>query len=782
MRTASVDGRRFMKVPFRRGWFAALGTLGCILLCGQAAKAQVGVLTYHNDNARTGQNLGETILTPGNVAPGTFEKLFSYPVDGYVYAQPLYAPNVNIPGQGFHNVVFVATEHDSVYAFDADDASVGQLWQVSFIDPANGVTPVPPGDVQSQDIAPEIGITGTPVIDDVSGTLYVVARTKEVLGDGSHYVQRLHALDITTGAEKFGGPVVIGDTIFDGSSTTYVSAPSVSGSGDGSVGGQVFFDALRQNQRSGLLLLNGVVYIGWASHSDTSPYHGWVLGYDAQTLAPVGGAVFNTTPNGGQGGIWMSGGGLAADSNGSVYLSTGNGTFDVTGSQAPAYGDSVLKLATGLDLTVADSFTPWNQEDLKNKDQDLGSGGVLLLPDQPGARPHLLVTAGKDGTIYLIDRDDLGGYQRCGTGCDDVVQELTIGQCFCTPAYFNNQVYFQGANDVLKAFSLSNGRLVSPPASQSSVPFNYFGATPSISANGSSSGIVWALQAAAQGPAILRAYDALDLSRELYSSDQMPADQLDGAVKFAVPTVANGQVYVGTQSSLSVFGLSTQSSFGLAVSKTGTGDGTVTSADGRIDCGTRCTASYPGGTTVTLTATPSQGSVFVGWSGCDGVSGATCTVTLGSGPKSVTATFNLQQGVALTVSKGGTGSGTVTSSDGGINCGPTCVATYDSGTTVTLTPAPSQGSVFAGWSGCDGVSDTTCTVTMSGARSVTATFNLQQCFTLTVSKGGTGSGTVTSSDGGINCGPTCVFTYDSGRVVKLTPSASEGSTFGGWRG
>src|SRR5438132_1004337 len=768
MRTASGDRRRFMNAPFRRGWLAALGTLGCILLSGQAARAQVAVLTYHNDNARTGQNLNETILTPGNVAPGTFGLLFSYPVDGNVYAQPLYVPSVNLPGQGFHNVVFVATEHDSVYAFDADDSGVGLLWQVSFIDPANGVTTVPPENVQSQDIVPEIGITGTPVIDGGTGTLYVVAKTKEVVAGSPHYVQRLHALDIATGAEKFGGPIVIGDTVFDGSSTTYVSGPSVPGTGSGSVGGRVFFNALRQNQRSGLLLLNGVVYIGWASHSDTSPYHGWVLGYDAQTLAPA--AVFNTTPNGGLGGVWMSGGGLAADNNGAVYLSTGNGTFDVTGSQAPAYGDSVLKLATGIDLTVADFFTPSNQETLAQNDQDLGSGGVLLLPDQPGARPHLLVTAGKDGTIYLNNRDDLGGYQRCGASCDDVVQELPpIGNCHCAPAYFNNQVYFQRAYDVLKAFSLSNGLLVSPPASQSSVPFNYFGATPSISANGSSSGIVWALQAAAQGPAILRAYDALDLSRELYSSDQMPADQLDGAVKFAVPTVANGQVYVGTQSSLSVFGLSTQASFGLAVSKTGTGDGTVTSADGRIDCGTRCTASYPGGTTVTLTATPSQGSVVVGWSGCDGVSDATCTVTM-SGARSVTATFNLQQGFTLTVSKGGTGSGTVTSSDGGINCGPTCVFTYDSGRVVTLTPSASEGSAFGGWSGCDGVSDTTCTVTMSGARSVTATFNVQR-FTLTVSKGGTGSGTVTSSDGGVNCGPARLFTYDSGRVVTVTSSA-----------
>ncbi len=609
----------------------------------------------------------------------------------------------------------------------------------------------------------------------------MVATTKEVLGDGSHYVQRLHALDIATGAEKFGGPIVIGDTIFAGGDPcslgnyTYVVAPSVVGTADG--GTNVSFNSLRANQRPGLLLSNGVVYVAWASYGDVCPYHGWVIGYDAQTLQQV--AVFNTTPNGGLGGIWMSGAGLAADGNGAIYLSTGNGTFDVTGSQAPAYGDSVLKLATGIDLTVADFFTPSNQDALAANDQDLGSGGVLLLPDQPGARPHLMAAAGKEGSIYLIDRDDLGAYQRCGTTCDDVVQVTPLGSpSFGAPAYFNTRVYYQGVGDVLKAFELGDGFL--SPVSQSTTQFGYPGSTPSVSANGSTNAIVWALEVNSS-TAVLHAYDALDLSRELYASSQVPADQLDGGVKFAVPTVANGKVFVGTQSSLSVFGLSTQAKFTLTVHKTGTGDGTVTSTDGRIDCGTSCIASYRGGTTVTLTATPSQGSVFAGWSGCAGVSGATCTVTLGSGSKSVTATFNLQQGVALTVSKDGTGSGTVTSSDGGINCGPTCAATYDSVTTVTLAATPSQGSVFAGWSGCDGVSGPTCTVTMSGARSVTATFNVQRV-TLTVIKAGTGSGTVTSSDGGISCGPTCAAPYDSGTLVTLTASASGGSTFGGWSG
>jgi hypothetical protein len=461
--------------------------------------------------------------------------------------------SITIPGQGPRNVVFVATEHDSVYAFDADDSSVGVLWQVSFIDPANRVTTVPPQDVESDDLVPEIGITGTPVIDGSTGTLYVVAKTKEVSDSGPHYVQRLHALDVATGAEKFGGPIVIGDTIFADGNYTYVSGPSVAGTGDGSVDNRVSFNALRQLNRTGLLLLNGAVYIAWGSHGDTFPYHGWLIGYDAQTLQQV--AVFNNTPNGTAGGIWMSGAGLAADALGAIYLSTGNGTFDVTGPQAPAFGDSVLKLLTGGGVSVADFFTPWNQDALALADADLGSGGVLLLPDQPGAYPHLMVTAGKEGKIYLINRDDEGAYRRCGPECDDVVQVIpanTISASFDTPAYFNDRVYYQGPGDFLKAFQLSDGLLSPSPVSQSTKQFDHPGSTPSISANGSSNAIVWTLQI---NGAILHAYDARDLSQELYASDQNPADQLDSVVKFTVPTVANGKVYVGTQTSLAVFGL-----------------------------------------------------------------------------------------------------------------------------------------------------------------------------------------------------------------------------------
>jgi hypothetical protein len=530
--------------------------------CAQLASAQVNVLTYHNDNARTGQNLAETVLTPATVNSTSFGKLFSYPVDGYVYAQPLHVSNVQIPGQGTHNVVYIATQHNSVYAFDADNSAIGQLWHVSFIDPANGVTTVPTVDVFTNDIVPEIGITSTPVIDVATGTLYVVAKTKETRQGSVHYVQRLHALDIATGAEKFDGPEVIADTIVtSGGEYVYVSGPTIPGTGDGSVVGQLSFNAFRQLNRPGLLLLNGVIYTAWGSHGDGFPYHGWLLGHDAQTLTLV--SVLNTTPNGGLGGIWMGGGGPAADADGNIYLSTGNGTFNPTGLGSPAYGDSILKIAPGPAL-IADFFSPYNQQELANLDVDLGSGGVMVLPDQPGARPHLLVTAGKEKKGYLIDRDDLGGFRRCGSSCDDVVQVLPIGAIggavFSTPAYFNGRVYYQAAGcceqDVLRAFAISGGQLST--VSQSSTGFGYPGATPSISANGSSGGIIWTLNshaASASGPAVLYAHDAMNLANELYNSSVVPADQLGAAVKSTVPTIANGKIYVGTQSSVAVLGL-----------------------------------------------------------------------------------------------------------------------------------------------------------------------------------------------------------------------------------
>src|ERR1700674_2068670 len=341
-----------------------------------SAFGQTDVLTHRNDNMRTGQNTSESVLTPSSVNSTAFGKLLSLPTDGYVYAQPLYKSNVLIPAKGLRNVLFVATEHDSVYAFDANGVTTTPLWHVSFINPSVGITTVPSDDVFINDIVPEIGITGTPVIDPQGGTLYVVAKTKE----NGTYVQRLHALDITTGAEKFGGPAVI--------------QASVPGTGNGSSGGTLPFDPLIENQRAGLLLVNGVVYIAFASHGDIGTYHGWVFGYNAATLQQV--AVFNDTPNRLQGGIWQGGNGPAADSSGNVFVISGNGTFDAD-EEGVDFGDSFLKLNAG-GLALVDFFTPFNQASLNANDVDLGSSGPLLLPDQTGtAHPHLVLGAGKDG-------------------------------------------------------------------------------------------------------------------------------------------------------------------------------------------------------------------------------------------------------------------------------------------------------------------------------------------------------------------------------------------------
>jgi Abnormal spindle-like microcephaly-assoc'd, ASPM-SPD-2-Hydin len=510
-----------------------------------------GQLLYRNDNFRTGQNLAESVLTPSTVTTSQFGLQFTDAIDAYVYAQPLYAPAVAITGLGTHNVVYVATENDSVYAFDADAAGL-PLWQTSFIDPANGITAVPSSDVGAscEDLVPIIGITATPVIDSNTGTLYVVSKVK--LGPGS-YQQQLHALDITTGLERPNSPVTI--------------AASVSGSGEGNVNGTISFNPLTQHDRPALTLANGVVYLSFASHCDITPYNGWILGYDETTLAQE--VVYNTTPNGSQGGIWEAGCGPGVDTNGNLIAITGNGTFDTVASPVD-YGDSFLSLTPGVGTTgtmsVSSFFTPLNEMTLDDDDQDMGSGGNLLLPDQPGPNPHLVIGIGKVGEIYLVNRDSMGGFNASG---DQMVQELPseVGGMFSTPAYWQwtvpnvgsqNMIYTIGAGDVPKMFVLANGMIQTPPASAGSIIFGYPGASPVISANGTSGGIMWAINSAAyrsSGPAILYAFDATNLQTELYDSTQNSSDYPGPAVKFTLPTVANGSVYMGTETQLAVFGL-----------------------------------------------------------------------------------------------------------------------------------------------------------------------------------------------------------------------------------
>jgi hypothetical protein len=541
--------------------------IGSTSLTVASSSGFAGVLTQHNDNGRTGQNLNEAILTLSSVNATTFGKVFSMSVDGYVYAQPLYMPNVSIAG-GTHNVLYAATEGDSVFAFDADTGA--QLWQASLIDTAHGATSGETtvsatqlqndlGDSGCTDLIPQVGITSTPVIDPSTGTIYVEAKSSESNGTILH---RLHMLDITSGAEKSSGPVVITAT--------------VPGTSEG--GSTITFNPLTQLNRPGLLLSNGTVYIGYASHCDDGPWHGWLFAYNASTLAQT--AVFISTPNGqGAGGIWMSGSGISADSSGNIFVATGNGNYDATDE-----GDSIVKL-NGSSLALTDYFTPFNQGDLDAKDFDLGSGGVLLLPDQAGAHPHELVEAGKGGQeldlttslggiIYVVDRDQMttSNSHYCSSSCNntdpEIVQEIqnagNLPWLWAMPAYWNNTVYFWGSSDVLKAYTLTNGLLSTSPSSSSSITFGFPGATPSISANGSSNGIVWAIETdnygppaeTTAGPAILRAFDATNVGTEIYDSTQSGSrDTAGNAVKFAVPTIANGKVYIGTQTEVDVYGL-----------------------------------------------------------------------------------------------------------------------------------------------------------------------------------------------------------------------------------
>jgi len=516
-----------------------------------------GNFTYHNHLARDGTNLQEYALTSSTVKTATFGKLISCPVDGAAYTQPLWVPALNVSGQ-VRNVIFVATQHDSIYSLDADATPCQQLWHANLLDMAHGGSaaefPVPTSDVGNgyQDIQPEIGVTGTPVIDPATDTLYVVSKSE---GPAGTFHQRLHALDLFTGDEKFGGPAVI--------------AASVPGTGDGSSGGVLTFDPQNQHQRSGLMLMNGVVYIVWASHEDRDPYHGWIMAYDASSLTQV--AVFNVNPDGSRSGIWMAGGAPAADSAGNLYLSTGNGTFDANSGSSPKddFGDSILRFGTASGLTLDDWFTPYNQGILNAWDLDVASAGMTVLPDQTTGPPHLLVAGGKEGRLYLQDRDAMGNYSSICTVTDtNVVQSfLATPAIFGTPAFWNNHLYLGGTSDNLRSYSFdpATGLFDTVASSFSATSFPFPGPTPSVSAQSTNQGIVWAIDsghygvpsAFGLGPAVLHAYDAGNLANELWNSSQAASnrDTAGSAVKFTVPTVANGKVYIGTRSEIDVYGL-----------------------------------------------------------------------------------------------------------------------------------------------------------------------------------------------------------------------------------
>jgi hypothetical protein len=507
------------------------------------------VTTYHFDNARDGLNAQETILTPANVNSTQFGKIGFDTVDGKVDAEPLYLAGVNAGGS-VRNVLYVATENDSVFAFDADSGA--QIWKASII----GSGETPSDDHSCAQISPEIGITATPVIDRTqgpNGTIFTVGMTKDASGA---YHQRLHALDITTGAELAGSPTEI--------------AATYPGTGDGASNGNVVFAPGDYAERAALLLANGTIYTAWTSHCDGRPYTGWVMGYSESTLQQTG--VIDLTPNGHQGSIWMSGDGIAADNAGNLYFLDANGTFDATlnGSGLPIggdYGNAMIKLsASGGALAVADYFETYNTVSESQQDEDLGSGGEILLPSQTdasGASHQLMVGAGKDGNIYLADTSNMGKFTASSptdSNIYQVVMNAIPGGSRSTPAFFNGVLYYGATYDPLKAFPMTNALLANAPSSQTAVAFPYPGTTPSISANGTQNGIVWALESNTSDAAILYAYDATNLATELYNSNQAAngRDSFGNGNKFVTPLIVNGKVYVGTPTGVAVFGLLAQ--------------------------------------------------------------------------------------------------------------------------------------------------------------------------------------------------------------------------------
>ncbi len=676
----------------------AIGTLGCLALAGQT-----NVLTYHNDIGRTGQNVTETILTPVNVTTATFGKRLTLNLDGQVLAQPLYMSGLSVNGV-VRRVLFVATAHDSVYAFDA--LTGAQLWKATMLDAAHGAAPgaIPDpvsttgcGDINGLGGgAPEHGIIGTPVIDQATGTMYVVSKTFE----GTYPVLRLHALDVTTGNEKLNGPVVM--------------AATVPGTGTGSTNGLLTFDPKWENQRPALLLVNGVVYAGFGGHCDFGPFHGWILGYNATTLAQT--AAYATTPNGGQSGIWINGA-LAADVQGGtarLFAVTGNGSFDATQpyTNAMSYSNAMQRFtaaATG-GLTVSDAFTPLNNASLTAGDLDFGAGGPMLLPDQPGAIPHLLVQLGKSGPMFVMNRENLGGYSPT---TNNVVQEISAGRLWGSPAYWNGSVYVWPYQGRLSRYPLTNGTLPSTPSDVSvQRQFDWLGTTPSISSNGTQAGIVWSIDYS-QNPQVVYAHNAANVSQLLWSSAQNTVrDGAGSQQKFAVPTVADGRVFVAAVNQVMIYGL-LEGDFSLSAPATlsvhqgasQTTAITVTPADGFSGTVAFTASNLPTGVTaafatntLTLTASPSvvPGTYPVLITGVSGALSRSATVSvtvtaapdfgLGATPSSVTVVAGGTATSQIAVSALNGFSGAVTFSVGELPAGVTAAfAPASASTLATLT-------------------------------------------------------------------------------------------------
>ena len=738
----------------------------------------VTVPTWRYDLTHSGANTSETALTPGNVHESTFGKLFSVTVDGSVYAQPLYVPGLTMKDGLVHNVVFVATENDSVYAFDADSnvgANAHPLWQITLLDAAHGAaagaTAVPYSDASQGDIAPVIGITSTPVIDPSTTTIYVVGKTKE----NGAYFQRLHALNIVTGAEKTSSPVLITAT--------------VAGTGNGSSGGRLTFSQLWANQRAALDYYNGHVYVAFGAHGDHGPYHGWVLAYDSSTLAQT--AALCLSPNGIGDSVWGAGAGQPIDTSipgGRMFLATGNGTYATYPpfNASSEFGDSIvaIDLSNG-GLKPVDAFTPFNQASLSSKDLDQGSGGVLMLPDQQGSHPHILLQAGKEGRILVLNRDNLGGYAAGATSNTNALQDIPnqVKGLWSTPAYWNGNVYIWGTGDynsfdTPKLFKLNSGMLDTTPASVSTVSGGHPGGIFSVSSNGASDGIAWTVRTdgfTTYGSAIIYAFDANDLSKILWESDTNAARDTPGpANKFSVPVVTNGKVYVAAVKELSVYGLFNQSPVAAAP---------IIAPNG---------GNFSGPQTVTISTTTASASIYYT---TDGTS-PTPASTLYTGPITIssnktlraiaTATGFVQSATATATFSFSTQTPSVTIQPGG--------GTYSSAQTVTLSDTDANASIHYT---TDGTTPTASSPTYTGAITVSASQTIQAIAVdpslsnssvtsaiYVIQTGGGGGGTATinfasgfTSTTGLTLNGNAVNTNDTKLALTTGATAQKGSIF-----